>query len=212
MHGLQTWTAIQHCGPGHLGVRSNGPNHTAAMQLTDAWFYDPADGIRSMAELQVSPWLSAAIPIDNPYCSCKLTRVRRNAAGRLPPDGRPQLVAHDGLQPDARGHHRSGPCETFETETPLRRNASIAHCWPPTAGPYPRAVALLASGLRSVDARHVSGRLLHGSLTRSAAAACRPHATPSSGRGSVAATTRTARGWSASRSMPVGAGGPARRR
>ena len=28
-------------------------------------------------------WLTAAIPIENPYCSCKLTRVRGVAGGRL---------------------------------------------------------------------------------------------------------------------------------
>ena len=28
---------------------------------------------------QVSPWLTAAILMENPYCSCKLTRVRHNA-------------------------------------------------------------------------------------------------------------------------------------
>ena len=32
IHGLQTWTAIQHCGPDHLGVRSNVP--ATAVKLT----------------------------------------------------------------------------------------------------------------------------------------------------------------------------------
>ena len=72
-----TWTVLQKHGPNHLGLRYNVlPAHQMAL-ITSGFVPSRANTIHSlMADGEVTPRPSAAIPMANPHCSCKLTRVR----------------------------------------------------------------------------------------------------------------------------------------
>ena len=72
----------------------------------------PVQGIDSSGQrkVQVSPWLTAAIPIENPYCSCKLTR---GAAG---PEG---LAVARGICRASRCQGRSAGISSSQPSPPL---------------------------------------------------------------------------------------------
>ena len=64
----QTWTALQHGGPDHPGVlvdQRRGPGRSSGRRS------GPPAG---------APRPTAATPMENPYCSCKLTRLLRRQA------------------------------------------------------------------------------------------------------------------------------------
>ena len=88
---------------------------------------DVGKGIAVVRPSQVSPWLTAAVPMENPCCSCKLTRVgivegwRRahHHRGRQPhPEGRRPLRGRSGAgAPSVASQHLFGvkktPCCKF---------------------------------------------------------------------------------------------------
>ena len=74
------------CAAGTPSLRAGGelppPAAAAAVPPSPA----RAAGGRQPAGEGGSSWLTAAIPMDNPYCSCKLT-AQRSTAGEAPPAG-----------------------------------------------------------------------------------------------------------------------------
>ena len=72
----QTWTAIRQYGPDHLGVRSKRPNHLGSTAGAGGEHPD-AHVLRAGPRRGELPRPTAAIPMENPYCSCKLL-TRRN--------------------------------------------------------------------------------------------------------------------------------------
>ena len=54
--------------------------------------------VYSLGQGKVSPRLTAAIPMDNPHCSCKLTRVRTGRDARAGRGGRRQVSHGSQLQ------------------------------------------------------------------------------------------------------------------
>ena len=81
--------------PGHhLGSQSMFEGRTARCTHPSFAGLLPGGGSSpSAANLQVQSWLTTAIPMDSPFCSCKLTRVRSRtapAAALARPAGRPR--------------------------------------------------------------------------------------------------------------------------
>ena len=119
------WTGIRRDGSSHLGLLLTGPNHlaplcTGHMRTNKICpLYDEEVSGRvdrryrqkkerdPKAAAEGESWLTAATPVDNPYCSCKLTRVRRHPDHDDQADGAvDQAQVHRG--PGQGGHGGQG--------------------------------------------------------------------------------------------------------
>ena len=84
-------------------------------------------------------WLTAAIPMDNPYCSCKLTRVRsrgrwtscRRTTPPTTPGPRPSCPSHSRARRPSVRPSRPGVC------TASRSHSNTQHADPPGNGAGP---------------------------------------------------------------------------
>ena len=122
----QTWAALQHDGPNHLGLwvtwaalQHDGPNHLGLWVIWTALQHDGPNHLGVLRSIRLEqgrpvpagqvghgPQLTAAIiPVDNPGCSCKLTRVHCSAGQRARPRRRQQRRLPPGAGPVVRFLH-----------------------------------------------------------------------------------------------------------
>ena len=75
------WTTRSGDGPNHLGLWAKTSGHGRPGRLR-RWLGRRRRGARRLARAAGEPWLTAAIPVENPYCSCRLTEWCCSCCGR----------------------------------------------------------------------------------------------------------------------------------